>query len=36
VAGDIVRFVDDVARQPDHSRWMKRAHAINQLLAFSN
>ncbi|MCM3881634.1 MAG: glycosyltransferase [Vicinamibacterales bacterium] len=36
VAGDIVRFVDDVSGQPDHSRWVKRAHAINQLLAFSN
>jgi hypothetical protein len=36
VARDIVDFVSSVIADPVRSRWLKRAHAINQLLAFGN
>ena len=36
VARDIMVFMDDVTGQPARSRWLKREHSVNQLLAFRN
>jgi len=34
VASDIMAFMEGVTGQPARSRWLRREHAINQLLAF--
>jgi glycosyltransferase involved in cell wall biosynthesis len=34
VAADLIAFVESVTSQPARSRWRKREHAVNQLMAY--